>query len=235
MLTPVSGENSHAQSDADSYLVASLDLTQSPTREIIFCLGMSWSHPTDRARLSQLETPCKRIVSVSSQINVSGNHVDCNFKTDRGITSVLRYLHAAMREESFSAVTVILDYFFLEKNYYRSNYGLEWLSTVGFRLLSQGVTHLILPNDNGLDNCHGVGMRHMLQATVHPALTVAFVDATSNPLWVASNHDSVTTECAFGKIRRLDNQAATFRYLDKDFPFVSLTLSSPPTEKFQST
>ena len=221
-----SDDGSHS---TDNHLSGAIDRfgneQKEPARELIFCLAMSWSHPTDRVRLLQLQKDDTLVVSVSSQTNVPGNHVDCDFKTDRGIDSILRYLHAAKQRESFCAVTLILDYFFLEKNYYQSNYGLRWLSSTGYRLLSQGMTQLLLPNDNGLDNRDGMGMHHMLQGRRHPALVVSYLPAANNPLWVASNDDSVTTECTYGKIRRLENRAATVHYLDKDHPFVSLTLS----------
>ena len=196
-----------------------------PHRELIFCLAMSWSHPTDSVRLTQLQNDGNLVVSVSSQTNVPGNHIDCNFKTDRGIKPILDYLRMAKQRESFRAVTLILDYFFLEKNYYQSNYGMGWLSSTGYRLLSGGMTRLLLPNDNGLSNRFGNGMKDMLEGTRHPALVVSYIPATDNPLWVASNHESVSTECTFGKIRRLDNPSATIQYLDAKNPFVSVTLS----------
>ncbi len=69
-------------------------------RELIFCLGMSWSHPTDRVRLLSLQNRTNIVVSVSRQTNVPGDHIDCDFKTDRGTKSILRYLHAAMDPSS---------------------------------------------------------------------------------------------------------------------------------------
>ena len=82
-------------------------------------------------------------------------------------------------------ITVLLDYFWLEKNYYKSNYGMFWLKHHAHALFMAGADEIMLPWD-----CrHEVNVPSNMDEMVSDAdsrLVVQPIQPESNWLWVAT-------------------------------------------------
>jgi hypothetical protein len=185
----------------------------SGSNRYIYVLAMNWGSPSDRVRLRRLEKESGAIITTVSESNEKTEkpHISCNFKAVRG----LRNLISALRENGGE---VLLDYFWLEKNYYMSNYGMNWFSSKVPLLVKAGATKITLPVDGGLRNKDGHNMQKMLKSTTDDW---SYTSKEDNSLWMASN-GAYIQKCLL-KLKRGSNAQMTRDYLNPETPFVSIS------------
>jgi hypothetical protein len=136
------------------------------------------------------------------------------------------YISAAKAEGGEAPVLVILDYYWCELHYYKSNYGMGWLSDVAYDLLSAGAEVVLLPYDAMPATKPGQSdMTKMLAGPRHPGIDVQLVQGESNPLWLASCGPHITE--ALSSVRGGDSGEQTRRWLHHAHPFVQCKLACP--------
>jgi hypothetical protein len=185
------------------------------SHSVFICMGMCWTHPTDAVRLRSLQRISNaKVISVSQSTQLNNeNHVECDFRTERGLKSIINRTAKYPDAE----ITCILDYWWLARNYYTHCYGIDWLSRKCAILLKSGVSSVILPVDRDPES----NMTIMLLAQNRsPNIRLSFINLMDNPLFVASESSDVTNACmSFG---RQDNIGNVESYLNKATPFLRI-------------
>lgn len=148
---------------------------------VIFALAMNRHAPSDIVRVTELEKSARVITVSESRLTTNGEHIDTNFKI-RLQTLIAHVETVAL--DSNAHITVLLDYFWLQQNYYRTNYSLDWLQPGGKveQLLRAGADCVILPHDVGSN------IDTMLE---HTTLASRPLAASDHPLWVATEQVSL--------------------------------------------
>lgn len=174
---------------------------------------MCWTHPTDAPRLRSLKKITgAEVISVSQSTQHAHSHIECNFATKRGLGQIVELAERHRDKE----ITVILDHWWLERNYYIHCYGADWISTKCHILLKSGVHAVILP----VDKDPGSNMKEMLAQTRSPGIDVSFINLMDNPLFGASESLDVTNACIeFGRQNNMGNVES---YLNAETPFVRI-------------
>lgn len=119
-------------------------------------------------------------------------HINSYFGSKRSTKSIARRIVEIKGKRSFSKVTVILDYFWLQKNYYDTNYKMEWLSRkmfkdertmdgVCFQLIQAGVDEILLPFDKESSDLRSMISRYNSTRDKN-ILTIKEITKESNPL-----------------------------------------------------
>jgi hypothetical protein len=187
-------------------------------KHCIFLLAMSRLSKSDLARCRILEDCDWRTITVSHGSaahlkGTRGEHLDCSFKTPwragkmYGFQALVARVQQLSREHSW--ITVVIDYFFLQSNYFSGSYGTDWLSDKVSRLFHAGASSCILPRSNCV-----IAMEKQPQAM--QGIHISFEE---NPLWVA-------TKKAFeeGVIRGKGSHEDQMRWLvDHKAPFLLLS------------
>jgi hypothetical protein len=186
----------------------------------VICLAMHYGLNTDVERMHEIARIYDAsiiAVSVSNEPAPANKvHVSADFKTVRGLKTLIHTIHRLTDER----IIIILDYIWLQSNYYLEKYGVNWLTEKCTLLLEAGATQIILPFDNGIRTITSA-MKAML-TSVDPRLNIQFLPTDSNPLYVAT--DSVRIKQLLEDSGKLGNEANAIAYLDSRTPFVSITL-----------
>lgn len=198
-------------------------------KKVIFALGMSWHRLRDRTRLQMLlnRNPETKIWTVSDCRHSQGNmmHIHAHFNTPRGrrtIRQKLKLVAPDNGDEHGPDVLVLLDYYWLQQHYYQKRYGMDWLQSGAWELLTAGATEVLLPYDCGWGNSSLTpDMSTMLSGSVHEDTTVELKPHACNPLWVASADPGIRT--FLEQSDNGDNDFQTRKYLHPSTPFVSIT------------
>ena len=140
----------------------------SETRAVVVVLGCRYDAPRERPQCPD-HVKLDTLASLYPRARVCGS---TEFETDAASTShVSAYWHRSLATVILrtSPTFVVLDYFWLQRSYYRERYGTNWLDRKLRELLacSQFVA-LFLPFDAG-DDGNGLGgdMRGMLSRVPH--------------------------------------------------------------------
>jgi hypothetical protein len=208
-----------------------------PTNTLVLAYAMQWTRATDLARLELLSDQLQaRVVTVCDDHQLpppshSQDHINANFKSERGQSVVLQFLQE--NALNFDHVVVVLDYFWLATRYYSTNYGLNWLVQNGSveggkcaRLLKAGASEIFLPCGGGKENKNQQEMQKMLVElecnSDKELLDVRRLHTCrENPLWAAS--DAKELQAVLESNRRSSNAVQTLNYLDPQTPFVRVT------------
>ena len=165
---------------------------KSPLRDELFIvLAMSHERLSDRIRLLNLLTKYKYVMGVTHIAYPESNdkflelapyvesrqyqQLSLNFATVR-----IGRLLDKIKEYTTPKITVTLDYFFCQANYYKESYGLNWLVKDGKAqlLLHAGVTEIYLPVDQ---SGHITNMMEAFSKLKSTAMIAEYV--TSSPLY----------------------------------------------------
>ena len=77
------------------------------------------------------------------------------------------------------SILVLLDYFWLEKDYYKNAYGMKWLETVGVQaMLLAGCDEVVLPWDKRHSGGEPSNMDEMLEKRTDFSFVVSSVNPT---------------------------------------------------------
>ena len=199
----------------------------------MFALGMQASMPRDKARLQALQVQQTATITTVSQCSVDYklkgfNHLDINFKTARGAESIknaiaTKFKNLIANNES-RKIIVLLDYFWLQKDYYENCYGTLWLTQHAQTFLNAGATEVILPVDRRYEPSVPSNMETMVgkwQQTCGNKVSAVFIAREDNPLWVASNGEWLEEHQFNGM--PWSNQLMVSQYLNEDKPFLKIT------------
>ena len=148
------------------------------------------------------------------------DHVSCNFNCIRGAKSlaeaikskrarmceyndaIAKLVNAKFHLNIFTiidaylqkepTIVVVLDYFWLEKDYYKTRYGMLWMSTHVNILLQAGATEVILPFDKRYEPNVPSNMEIMLKEYKQHQfkqsnVSISLIESNANPLWVSSD------------------------------------------------
>lgn len=180
--------------------------------DMIYVLATCWAVPSDRLRLAEMsKITGAEVISVSENSETQVGHIStANFGVMRGIRDLMADIESKRKVNNIS---IILDYFWLEKNYYLERYGMMWLRTIAPALLGVGATEVLLPIDGGLRNRDGGNMKAMLSGEISPNITIKQINLSAVPLWMASNETNVNK--FLNSIGR-DNKNQTKDYLTTD-------------------
>jgi hypothetical protein len=99
--------------------------------QVAYVLATSWSHKTDKIRLTEMkqQLPNARVFSVSEDRTPHHNHITCfDFSTVDAAADILEHLSKLTDVPPGSEVWVVLDYWWLQTNYYKERYGTVWLT-----------------------------------------------------------------------------------------------------------
>ena len=196
-----------------------------PPQHVIFALAMSWNRPRDRTRLQMLENnfPGTRVITVSDCNHTQGNmeHITTCFNTARGRHKMRAAIRRFSESSPSPAISVLLDYYWLQEHYYQKRYGTDWLSAGAHELLSAGADHVTLPYDGGWGNSQQTpDMEQMLNGVLHPQIQIEYLANHENPLWVASDQAEIAQEM---HRENGTNEHHTAKYLHPTMPFVKVT------------
>ena len=162
---------------------------------------------SDVLRVTELEKQYRVITVSESTVAVAGReHLNTNFKVR--CRSLLNGIRAVVGRR----ILVLLDYFWLERNYYRSNYGRDWLHNNGKveQLLRAGADEVLLPHDKGSE------MENMLLAT---RLDWRYLPKEDHPLWVA-------TERCRDAMEGRGSHETQLGYLHPEHPFIVVSIDT---------
>lgn len=224
-------------------------------KRALIALAMKWGAEyrkggsTDVVRLNKMMElgmfEVIHTVSVNPHDDPQGRHHDLKFGTARG-TLQLAALIADLRKEGYEEITITLDYFGLESQYYKNGYGIDWLTHAAvdkrgkvhestergiaatlFAAADQRSIAIILPNTGGSGN--GAGGHHEMRLMMDRykssadsfMINVDCIAKEENPLWLASNDPSL--EQYFIKSGRGGNESQTRQYTHPDCPFIKIT------------
>ena len=176
---------------------------------------------SDRVRVLELTKLYQnsRIVTVNeSGPSISGpiNHWEINFANDRGVSSLNKKIRELRQELNPTSVTVILDWWWLQGNYYLERYGMHWVESASQLLVDNLVDRVYLPMDNGPRTRYQKemyqGLQYMLDnATIPQCIVATPTNYDSNPLALAS------TTVVDHKGQTVANQMK--EYVSRDAPF----------------
>ena len=110
----------------------------------VIAFGTRLTADVDEGKLQCLKVMGYDVVSVNDANSLEKNHVCADFKEVRGLTSVGARIVA---ETAKDKVIAVLDHSWLECNYYKERYGMNWLSKKASILLNYGVSQVFLPRD----------------------------------------------------------------------------------------
>ena len=142
----------------------------------MFVLGMHASMPRDKARLQTLQVEQNAKITTVSKCSVDYqlkgfNHLDINFKTQRGAASIqgeIATLYKKLHDNNEPMkIIVLLDYFWLQKDYYIHCYGTSWLTQHAPMFLNVGASQVILPIDRRYESGVLSNMESMLEQWQH--------------------------------------------------------------------
>ena len=131
-------------------------------------------------------------------------------------------------------ITVILDYFWTQSNYYENDYGMAWLNpclrhslAIAPALLKAGATDLMLPVDCRQKSVDPSNMETMM-VTADPCLRLELVEPEDNPLWLATNAVSKIEE-QIGPLTPKTpwTHEIMMARLSREKPFVIVTMVQP--------
>ena len=197
------------------------------THLVLFTLAMCWSCEKDRIRLQMVlnNIPSTKLITVSWSQWSQGrmDHLDCGFNDRKGIRKLANRIKAEKLNYPEATITVILDWNWLHKHYYFTNYGLHnWIAYGIKQILEAGADNIILPNDDG-DRQEGSSCMAAALSSVSDdaGFAFTFVSHEKNPLWVASDSNHIKE--ALAKFRGGDNMQNTKDWLHPQNPFVLFT------------
>ena len=108
---------------------------------------MNRSCSSDRLRVSALEQQARCItLSEARDIDGQGQHFEVDFKHIRGWKKVLKFVKNLVTTTPDCYLVVFLDYFWLQTNYFRERYGLDWYVSKVPSLLDSGVRCCYMPH-----------------------------------------------------------------------------------------
>lgn len=219
------------------------------TTKLIFCFGMSWGRKSDRERFEKLEQEGYTVCGVSDQIrdcveqwltavehdrfymsSCFGSWKRRSWSEFKGIID--KWKSTRSNKNTNLEVTMVLDYFWLQTNYYYERYGMNWLTRsrrvkLGecYKMLDRGVDQIFLPVDGGEHNRSGENMLEMLEKFNEASdstklVNLERVELDDNPLYVASNNIS---DEEYHEADRSSNKDAVRFYLPTSEPFVRIT------------
>ena len=97
--------------------------------------------------MKMLFTRNTRLITISeSKVVDLGEHFTVDFQYDRGWKNVLGLVRSIVQTSHDVPVHAFLDYFWLETNYFKERYGLDWYWRKAPSLLEAGVASVHLPN-----------------------------------------------------------------------------------------
>ena len=164
----------------------------------VIAFGTRLTADVDEGKLQCLKAMGYDVVSVNDANSLEKNHVCADFKEVRGLTSVGARIVAETAKGNM--VIAVLDHSWLECNYYKERYGMNWLSKKASILLNYGVSQVFLPRDK-----HGE-IEKMLAGKHSDDIRVrTTVRDQENPLFVAASKyiatlDTVDKKNASGRI-----------------------------------
>ena len=121
-------------------------------------------------------------------------------------------------------ILLLLDYFWLQQNYYKERYGMLWLTHHARAFLQAGVTQVMLPVDKRHDVHSKSNMEVMLSGKISEDLCVEFIPLSSNPLWLASEGKWLNEVGHKWTTREWSNSEHSGR-LDEERPFIRITIN----------
>lgn len=119
------------------------------------------------------------VVSVNDASSLDNNHVCTDFKETRGLHSIGKRI--AVEAAKGNKVILVLDHAWLECNYYRARYGMNWLNKKASILLNYGASQLFLPRDK-----YGEIKEMLAGERSHDICIRTEVQDQENPLFVAT-------------------------------------------------
>ena len=135
------------------------------TKATVFAFGTRLSAEVDGGKLQCLRNMGYDVVSVNDASSFDNNHVCTNFKEVRGLPSIGQRITTETAKGN--KVILVLDHSWLECNYYKERYGMNWLTKKASILLNYGASNRF---------CHATSMvkkRTCWQASTR--MTSAFV------------------------------------------------------------
>ena len=148
-------------------------------------------------------------------------HHDLVFSSHRGQLELALHIKKEREQAPDARIIVALDWYFLQLNYYKYRYGMEWLESGVHTLLYAGADEVILPYDLGKLNKAASGMKCMLKKARHVEVCLTFIKHEEHPLWVASGNEEI--DDIMNDLRG-NNERHSRDYLCAIQPFVRCTL-----------
>jgi len=192
------------------------------------------------------------VITVSEKVDGTAeddaNHVDTSFSTRT--TELEERIARERRSKRFDRIVVALDWYWLQKNYYETRYGANWLTPYprrenpgkvsdakAHKLLAAGASEVILPVDNGTTNGKGKGslMRYVMLPALERAMRRAKEGAGTTRVEYITKEENLfwTTTRAFGTGVLMDkgplvefDEEQMKQYTDPTRPFVRITQSA---------
>jgi hypothetical protein len=207
---------------------------------------MSETCGTDVERINKLKEiyPGINVVTVSESRD-SDEHIDCNFKTCRHIPKILERVTEIRSGNSNAKLHILLDYFWLQHNYYGSNYGLNWFlnndieNSKCYRYLKGGIDSVILPHDTAgqLNEM----LKDLKEYDHSNVFKITSLPKEEHHLWIAShlldmegnnNNSKRTLSDIYGN--RGSNSVQTNQYLiPSQDSFITIRLNSSHTQSLK--
>ena len=119
------------------------------------------------------------VVSVNDASSLNNNYVCTNFKKVRGLPSIGQRITTEAAKGN--KVILVLDHSWLECNYYKERYGMNWLTKKASILLNYGASQLFLPRDKYGEIEEMLAGKHS-----HDICIRTEVQDLENPLFVAT-------------------------------------------------
>lgn len=227
---------------------------------LALAFGFNNCQHTDIMRIKELEKmyDCEVVtiseLTVQARCNHNRKYIDTCFgneRSSRTIRKVIKDMISSRErsEQPYHSVFAFLDYFWLAQNYYKTNYGTDWLcgwsnkyrqeystcdakKSICYYLLSVGVDTIYLPNgskDNSLELM--VNQYEKKRSNRNEIYNLEWVDMKDNPIWTVTNS---IEEQAGGNLKALkqlfgdrgSNTYQSVEYLNLEKPFLKVSLSN---------
>ncbi len=158
-----------------------------------------------------------------------GNFASRRFFDEKGcIPTTKEKILKENRENTEVKFKMILDYFWLENDYYTTRYGGNWAEKSLLLLSKFSFDSVLLPRDEGIRNTQSSYTLQKLpdEMTTYSAdLQCQYEQKEEVPLWVASNDKSL--ERLLAGEHRGSNTTHSESYLPKDDSFLCITMKDP--------
>ena len=181
----------------------------------MLAFGFNRCQQTDRLRVEHMQKlyNCE-VITVSESNTENKEHINTRFGSRRSSKYLSKEIQRIIKMKSdsgstYANVVAFLDYFWLEQNYYRSNYKTDWLcgwnnsrgteyntckarESVCFYLLSAGVNTIYLPNGIKDESLEAMVRQYNIERKEAISIyNLQWIDMQDNPIWSVT--DSLET------------------------------------------
>jgi len=201
---------------------------------LVVVLGMSPTCASDKIRIKAflLSNPVCTVLTVAHVngcLAETGHnnwvHCDCDFKTWRGVDTLVKQI----RSLNFPKLCtiVVLDFFFLMHDYYKSRYGTHWLEdSLGGNKDSVGDL-LKVVNAVYLVENKGNEVKTMVEKSMRNDLSYEWLELSTHVLWETSSSETVTNELQTLNPQKADARYQMDTYLTGKILQIKLIMPSP--------